>query len=201
MSEAKFMAICISHQTDQVLIERFKNGDQNAAQELITRYQDNVYTTIYYLVKDRYIADDLFQDTFLKMLAHLKRNNYVEQGKFLPWILRIAHNLCIDYFRKAKQMVKVVLPDGSDLMELLGEDSHCHEQTMVKTEVEHSVQQMITLLPEEQRTVVVLRTYGDLSFKEIAEMTGVSINTALGRMRYALKNMRRMIEEEKMILR
>lgn len=195
------MAICISHQTDQVLVERFRNGDQTAAEELINRYQDNVYTTIYYLVKDRYIADDLFQDTFLKMLAHLQRNNYVEQGKFLPWILRIAHNLCIDYFRKAKQMVRVVLPDGSDLMELLGGDSHCHEQTMVKTEVEHSVQQMITLLPKEQRTVVVLRTYGDLSFKEIAEMTGVSINTALGRMRYALKNMRRMIEEEKMILR
>ncbi|HET8572717.1 MAG TPA: sigma-70 family RNA polymerase sigma factor [Edaphocola sp.] len=195
------MAICISQQTDQVLVERFRNGDQTAAEELIARYQDNVYTTIYYLVKDRYIADDLFQDTFLKMLAHLQRNNYVEQGKFLPWILRIAHNLCIDYFRKAKQMVKVVLPDGSDLMELLGEESHCHEQTMVKTEVEQSVQQMITLLPDEQRTVVVLRTYGDLSFKEIAEMTGVSINTALGRMRYALKNMRRMIEEEKMILR
>lgn len=187
--------------SDSVLIERFRQGDSNAAAELIHRYQENVYTTIYYLVKDRVVADDLFQDTFLKALTNLPRNNYVEQGKFLAWLLRIAHNLCIDYFRRAKQQLKVVWHDGSDIMEYLADNTDCHEKVIVRGEIENSVQRMIEQLPGEQREVVVMRIYGDLSFKEIAEITSVSINTALGRMRYALKNLRKMVEEEKMILR
>lgn len=187
--------------SDSVLIERFRQGDSNAAAELIHRYQENVYTTIYYLVKDRVVADDLFQDTFLKALTNLPRNNYVEQGKFLAWLLRIAHNLCIDYFRRAKQQLKVVWHDGSDIMEYLADNTDCHEKVIVRGEIENSVQRMIEQLPGEQREVVVMRIYGDLSFKEIAEITSVSINTALGRMRYALKNLRKMAEEEKMILR
>lgn len=189
------------HYPDQILIERFRQGDSTAAAELVQRYQENVYTTIYYLVKDRIVADDLFQDAFLKVLTQIPKNNYVEQGKFLPWVLRIAHNLCIDYFRRAKQQVKVVFQDGTELMEFLGAESECHEASIVKAEVENSIQRMIELLPDEQREVVVMRIYGELTFKEIADITNVSINTALGRMRYALKNLRKMVEEENLILR
>lgn len=187
--------------SDQVLIEHFRQGDSTAAAELVHRYQDNVYTTIYYLVKDRIIADDLFQDAFLKVLTQIPKNNYVEQGKFLPWVLRIAHNLCIDYFRRAKQQVKVVFQDGTELMEFLGDESECHEAFIVRGEVENSIQRMIELLPDEQREVVVMRIYGELTFKEISDITNVSINTALGRMRYALKNLRKMVEEENLVLR
>lgn len=197
----RYMANGNQHYPDQILIERFRQGDSTAAAELVQRYQNNVYTTIYYLVKDRIIADDLFQDAFLKVLTQIPKNNYVEQGKFLPWILRIAHNLCIDYFRRTKQQLKVVFQDGTELMDFLGEESECHENSIVRAEVENSVQRMIELLPEEQREVVVMRIYGELTFKEIAEVTNVSINTALGRMRYALKNLRKMVEEENLILR
>lgn len=192
----------ISHQqlSDQTLIKQFRSGDHLAFSELLGRYKDNLYATIFYLVKDKYIAEDLFQDTIMKALRHIRDDNYMEQGKFGPWILRIGHNSCIDYFRKTKRNVPVVLEGGLNLLDYIGEHTECHEMAIVKMEVKSSVQKMIERLPKEQREVVVSRIYGELSFKEIAEMTDVSINTALGRMRYALQNLRRMVAAENLTL-
>ncbi len=196
------MTHSLKQHSDQALVHLFQTGNDSAIAELIYRYKSNVYTAIYLLVKDKYIAEDLFQDTFLKVVNNIRANRYAEQGKFLPWALRIAHNLCIDYFRKAKQQVKVTLPDGTDIFDILplGTDEHA-EYKMIKRETESCMQHLVDELPEEQREVVVMRIYGDMSFKEISDITGVSINTALGRMRYALINLRRMINENKLVLR
>jgi RNA polymerase sigma factor (sigma-70 family) len=187
--------------SDQDLVHLFSNGSESAITELIHRYQSNVYTSIYIMVKDKYIAEDLFQDTFLKIVNNIRAGKYAEQGKFLPWALRIAHNLCIDHFRKVKQQVKVTFADGTDFFALLPLREEHVEERIVRRQSEHSVQQIIDRLPEEQREVVVMRIYGEMSFKEISEITGVSINTALGRMRYALINLRRMINDYKLVLR
>lgn len=195
------MTNSMKQHSDQSLILLFRSGNEQAITELICRYQSNVYTTIYYLVRDKYIAEDLFQETFLKTIRHLQKDKYEEQGKFLPWILRIAHNLCIDHFRKVKQQVKITLSSGEDFFSCLPAHTDNAEHNYIKRQAEDTVQHMIGQLPEEQREVVLLRVYGELSFKEIADITGVSINTALGRMRYALNNMRRMIHEKKLVLR
>ncbi len=187
--------------SDQDLVCLFRNGDEKAISELIFRYQSNIYTSIYLMVKDRYIAEDLFQDTFLKIVNNLRKDRYSEQGKFLPWALRIAHNLCIDYFRKIKQQVKITLTDGTDVFDILPMKAEHAEERIIRKQTESGVQQIIDLLPEEQREVIVMRVYGEMSFKEIAGVTGVSINTALGRMRYALINLRKMISDHKMVLR
>lgn len=196
------MTTSLKQHSDQLLVQLFQKGNDIAIAELIHRYKSNVYTAIYLLVKDKFIAEDLFQDAFLKIVNNIRADRYAEQGKFLPWALRIAHNLCIDHFRKIKQQVKVTLPDGSDLFDIMpiGEDNHA-EHKMIRNETELCVQQLVDELPEEQREVVVMRVYGEMSFKEIADITGVSINTALGRMRYALINLRRMINENKLVLR
>jgi RNA polymerase sigma-70 factor (ECF subfamily) len=151
------------------------------------------------LVKDKYIAEDLFQDAFLKMIKTIRDGRYAEQGKFLPWAIRVSHNLCMDHFRRIRQQVPVTLPDGTDLSDWLssGESSDGIE----KRQIHDGVRSLVEQLPEEQREVIVMRMYGDLSFKEISDITGVSINTALGRMRYALINLRRMIAEKQMVLR
>jgi RNA polymerase sigma factor (sigma-70 family) len=188
--------------TDQTLVQLFLQGKDEAIAELIYRYKDNVYTSIYMMVKDKYTAEDLFQDTFLKIVTNIRAGRYSEQGKFLPWALRIAHNLCIDYFRKVKQQVKITLPDGSDIFSLISPSSYDNAETrMIRMQTESCVEQLIRLLPIEQREVLVMRIYGEMSFKEIAQLTGVSINTSLGRMRYALINLRKIIEEKKVALR
>lgn len=187
--------------SDQSLITHFKNGDHDAISTLIHRYQSNVYSAIYYLVKDKYIAEDLFQETFIKIIKHLRSDKYAEQGKFLPWMLRIAHNLCIDYFRKIKQEAKVTVANGEDIFSYLSFSDENAEKNIIKKQTELTVQQLIDQLPDDQREVVLLRIYGDLSFKEIAEITNVSINTALGRMRYALNNIRRVIQTKNLVLR
>jgi RNA polymerase sigma-70 factor (ECF subfamily) len=187
--------------SDQALVQLFRQGNQSAIAELISRYQSNVYTSIYYLVKDKYIAEDLFQDTFLKIMRHLQKDKYEEQGKFLPWTLRIAHNLCIDYFRKIKQQAKITTSDGTDFFARYTFNEDHAESNLIKRQTENTVQNLIDQLPQEQKEVVLLRIYGELSFKEIAGITEVSINTALGRMRYALNNMRRLIQEKKLVLR
>lgn len=195
------MTHSLKQHSDKDLVYLFRNGSDTAITELVFRYQSSVYTSIYLMVKDKYIAEDLFQDTFLKIVNNIRNDKYSEQGKFLPWALRIAHNLCIDHFRKVKQQVKVTLSDGSDFFALLPMKEAHAEDNLIRRQSEHSVQQIIDRLPEEQREVVVMRVYGEMSFKEIADITGVSINTALGRMRYALINLRRMINEYKMVLR
>lgn len=186
--------------SDSELIHSFIQGDDKALEALIYRYKDKIYTSIYMLVKDKYIAEDIFQDAFMKMIRTMRDGRYSEQGKFLPWAMRVAHNLCMDYFRKIRQQVCISLPDGKDISELIGTAESASHRIETR-EVNQSIRRLIEELPEEQREVIVLRMYGDLSFKEIADITSVSINTALGRMRYGLINLRKMIQDRKMVLR
>jgi RNA polymerase sigma factor (sigma-70 family) len=186
--------------TDAELISAFINGQETALETLIHRYKDKIYTSIYMLVKDKYIAEDIFQDAFLKMIKTMREGRYAEQGKFLPWAIRVAHNLCMDHFRRTKTQIPITLPDGKDISHLgIDMDNAC--EVIEKRQTHASVRDLIAELPEEQREVIVMRIYGDLSFKEIADMSGVSINTALGRMRYGLINLRKLIMDRQMVLR
>lgn len=180
--------------TDQNLVKQYVQGNEACLEMLINRHKDRIFTTIILIVKDSYIAEDLFQETFIKIIKNLKKGKYNEEGKFLPWAIRIARNMAIDYFRKMKRMPTVTGSDGEDVFRKIKLAVDNREEQMIRTEKENMVRDVISRLPEEQRQVLILRHYGDLSFKEIAEMTGVSINTALGRMRYALNNMRKMME-------
>ena len=182
--------------TDQQLIAEVSAGNEQALETLIVKYKDRVYTSIYYLVKDRYLAEDLFQDTMIKAINKIRKGQYAEEGKLRPWLLRIAHNLCIDYFRKIKRKPPVVDSEGIDIFSRIDNASDNREDTLIQNEDHLQVRKLLNQLPNEQREVVVLRHYYEFSFKEIAKMTSVSINTALGRMRYALINLRKMMEEE-----
>lgn len=190
----------LSLQSDASLAQAFAQGNEKALEVLVRRYKDKIYTSIYVLVKDKFLAEDIFQDAFLKIIKTIKAGRYSEQGKFLPWAIRVAHNLCMDHFRRSRQQIPVTLPDGQDISSLFG-TSETASDALEKRQVHASVRKLIEELPEEQREVIVLRIYGDLSFKEISDLTGVSINTALGRMRYALLNLRKIISENQMVLR
>ena len=187
--------------SDTQLLLQFKNGNEAALELLINRHKEKVYSTIYLFVKDAYLAEDIFQDTFIKVIKTLSQGTYRDEGKFLPWVLRIAHNLCIDHFRKNKRYPKVTTSDGFDIFAVLPFHEDNAEQAMIKDQTSDRVRQLVNQLPDEQREVVILRHYAGMSFKEIAELTDVSINTALGRMRYALINLRKMIEEKQIALR
>jgi len=191
-----------THQlSDPELIQGYMAGNAVCLEALINRHKDKVYTSIYMLVKDQYLAEDIFQDTFLKIIRTFNDGRYSEQGKFLPWAVRVAHNLCMDHFRKVRQDIPVVMEDGREIMQLMQFATESAEDGLERRQVHHSVRKLIEELPEEQKEVIVLRIYGDLSFKEIATITSVSINTALGRMRYGLINLRRLIAEKQMVLR
>ncbi|HRO42295.1 MAG TPA: sigma-70 family RNA polymerase sigma factor [Flavipsychrobacter sp.] len=187
--------------SDSELIQAYLLGHSSCLETLIYRHKDKIYTSIFMLVKDQYLAEDIFQETFLKIIRTLNDGRYSEQGKFLPWAVRVAHNLCMDHFRKIRQDIPVVMEDGREIMQLMQFATESAESGLERRQVHRSVRQLIEELPEEQREVIVLRIYGDLSFKEIADITSVSINTALGRMRYGLINLRRMIAEKHMVLR
>ncbi len=180
--------------TDQELIHLYLKGYEESLSELITRHKTKIYTSIYLLVKDEYLAEDIFQDAFIKVIKTLKAGRYNEEGKFLPWVLRISHNLVIDHFRKEKRSPIVVNNDGYDIFDVLGMHDESMEDKMIKEQTYADLRSLIHLLPSEQKEVLIMRHYGDLSFKEIADLTNVSINTALGRMRYALNNLRKMLE-------
>jgi len=191
----------IHNLSDYELIKRFMNGSQPSIEELITRYKSKVYTYILLMVKNQQLAEDLFQETFIKVIQSLKMNKYKDKGKFVSWIIRIAHNLVIDHFRKEKQINTCNNEDyEADLFNSSKFSAKNIEQLIVHDQIIKDVRKLIDELPDDQREVVMLRHYGQLSFKEIAEQTDVSINTALGRMRYALINMRKMIEEKKLSL-
>ena len=190
----------LSQQSDAELIHAYIHGQEQALEVLINRYKDKVYTSVYMLVKDKYLAEDIFQDAFLKMIKTIKDGRYAEQGKFLPWAIRVAHNLCMDHFRRSRQQIPITLPDGQDISSLFGA-SDLVADGIEKRQVHDSVRKLVEELPDEQREVIVLRIYADLSFKEISELTGVSINTALGRMRYALINLRKLIVDKELVLR
>ncbi len=191
-----------THQlSDSELIHQYMQGQSAAIEALIRRHKDRIYTAIYMLVKDQYLAEDIFQDAFLKIVRTMNSGRYREQGKFLPWALRVAHNLCMDHFRKVRLDLPVTTEDGQEILQLMKFASESAEQSLERKQTHHSVRQLIELLPEDQKEVIVLRIYGDLSFKEIAAITSVSINTALGRMRYGLINLRKLIAEKQMVLR
>lgn len=185
---------------DFQLVRSYVAGEEKSLEVLLEKYQKRVYSSIYMLVKDKYLAEDIFQDTFIKVIDNLKSGNYKEEGKFFPWVMRIAHNLCIDYFRKVKRKPQIVTEDGYDIFTVLDMREDSIEDKMIKEQSIAKVKDLINLLPNEQKEVVVLRHYAELSFKEISDITGVSINTALGRMRYALMNMRKMVEENSIVL-
>lgn len=182
-----------SNFTDEQLVHLYIDGNADAFATLVSRYKDRIYTSIYLLVKDKYLAEDLFQDVFIRIIDTLKGGRYKEEGKFLPWALRISHNLCVDYFRKVKRTPTIVTGDNYDIFELYNFSEASHEDKMIKSQGHERVRKMIDMLPEDQREVIILRHYADLSFKEIADITKCSINTALGRMRYGLISMRKMM--------
>lgn len=181
---------------DHALVQQYRRGNEQALATLLNRHKQKVFTSIYLFVRDRYIAEDLFQDTFIKVVEKLREGKYHEEGKFLPWVMRIANNLCIDYYRKTKRTPVIRTKDGFDIFKLLNFTGENAEQKMITVQAHERVKMLIDQLPEEQKEVVILRHYSDLSFKEIADITNVSINTALGRMRYALINIRRMMVEK-----
>jgi RNA polymerase sigma-70 factor (ECF subfamily) len=185
---------------DAVLVQHYVAGDENALATLISRHQSKVYGFIYSKVTDRDVSDDIFQDTFIKVIKTLKSNAYNEEGKFLPWVMRIAHNLIVDHFRRNKKMPVLRETDEFSIFSIMSDNAPNVESTMINAQVESDLQKLIDELPTDQREVLVMRIYQDLSFKEIAEITGVSINTALGRMRYALMNLRKVIQKHKIIL-
>ena len=186
--------------TDQELVREYLTGSENALEHLITRHKEKVCTSIIIFTKDRYLAEDLFQDTFIKVINKLKAGKYKEEGKFLPWVMRISYNICIDHYRKTKRSPKVVNTEGFDIFDILPLSQESPEQLMMGNQSKDKVRKLLEELPEEQKEVVLLRHYYDFSFKEIAELTGVSINTALGRMRYSLINLRKVIEEKQIQL-
>ncbi|WP_083729887.1 sigma-70 family RNA polymerase sigma factor [[Flexibacter] sp. ATCC 35208] len=186
--------------SDEQLITLFKKGHANALEELVQRHKDKLYTSIFLLVKDSFLAEDIFQDTFIKIIDTIRAERYTEKGKFLPWAMRIAHNLCVDYFRKIKRTPIIKTSDDKDIFNVLSFSESSAEEKMITRQSHDRVRRMLDMLPEEQREVIILRHYADLSFKEIADLTQVSINTALGRMRYGLINLRKMMTEKQICL-
>ena len=186
--------------SDAILVSQYINGDEPSLSILINRHQQRLYSFIYSKVYDRDVAEDVFQDTFIKVIKTLKLGKYNEEGKFLPWVMRIAHNLVIDYFRKNKRMPKFNNSKDFDIFSVLSDSALNAEDKLVRSQIHNDIRNLVEELPEDQRTVIKLRMYNDMSFKEISENTSVSINTALGRMRYALINLRKLIEENNVIL-
>ena len=184
--------------TDNQLVNSFQQGNNQALEILITRYKDKIFTSIKILVKDAHLAEDLFQDTFIKIIDTLRSNRYNEEGKFLPWAMRIAHNLCIDHLRKVSRTPTIKTSDDQDIFEVLNFSEDGADKTMMKGQSHSMVRRLLDMLPEDQREVIVLRHFADMSFKEIATLTNCSINTALGRMRYGLINMRKIVEEKQL---
>ncbi len=182
--------------SDAALLSAYIHGEDKAFETLVKRSKSKVYTSIYLIVKDRYIAEDLMQETYIKAIDVIKSGRYNEEGKFLPWVVRIGHNLAIDFFRKDKRYPTIVLEDGSKLFNSFEFAEESSEDIQLKADKIKNVRELIKKLPDEQREVLVMRHYEELSFQEIADQTGVSINTALGRMRYALINLRKMLEKQ-----
>ena len=186
--------------TDASLVRDYLDGNENALGALINRHQHRIYSFIFSKVYNRDIAEDIFQDTFIKVIRTLKRGKYNEEGKFLPWVMRISHNLVIDHFRKNKRMPKFDNSGDFNIFSVLSDGDLNAEKQLIKDQIESDVQELIKELPEDQLEVLTMRIYKDMSFKEISDRTGVSINTALGRMRYALINLRKIIEKRNLIL-
>jgi RNA polymerase sigma factor (sigma-70 family) len=185
---------------DRQLVSRYLSGEESAFETLLRRHRDRVYGYIKMMVKDHQLAEDIFQDVFVKAVLTMKRGNYNEEGKFLPWILRISHNLVIDTFRKNKRFPTVDGGPEFDIFNIIKDEDKNIDEVIIEDQINADLLKVIEFLPEEQKEVLKLRHFSGLSFKEISEDTGVSINTALGRMRYALINLRKLIEDHNILL-
>ncbi len=190
----------LSKLSDHELINLFNTGNVNAFETLVLRHKDKIYTSILFLVKDKYLAEDIFQDVFIRVIDTIKGGRYTEEGKFLPWAMRIAHNLCVDYFRKVKRTPTIRNSEDQDIFEVLNFTEESAEDKLIKKQSHNRVKDMLDQLPEDQREVIILRHYADMSFKEIAHISNCSINTALGRMRYGLINLRKMMVQKQISL-
>ncbi len=190
----------LSKLSDHELIQSFVAGNTNALEVLVLRHKDKLYTSILFLVKDKYLAEDIFQDVFIRVIDTVRSGRYTDEGKFLPWVMRIAHNLCVDHFRKVKRTPVIKTGEDQDIFEVLNFTEESAEDRMMKKQSHNRVKDMLDQLPEDQREVIILRHYADMSFKEIATITGCSINTALGRMRYGLINLRKMMVHKQIAL-
>lgn len=186
--------------SDSALVSNYINGDEKSLEVLILKHKSKLFGFIYSKIGDRQLAEDVFQDTFIKVIHTLKKGNYNEEGKFLPWVMRIAHNLVIDYFRKSNRLPKFSRTDEFDIFSVLSDDSKNKESQIMQEQLYSQIVGLIDFLPKDQREVLKMRIYNELSFKEISENTDVSINTVLGRMRYALINMRKMVNQKDIIL-
>ncbi len=185
---------------DQQLIARYLDGDERAFEELLSRHKQKIYTSIYLFVKDTALAEDIFQEVFIKIIDTLRKGKYNHEGKFVQWAMRISYNMCVDYFRRVKRRPTVSPTDTFDIFDVLQSSETNAEQNLIKSQTHQKIRKLVDKLPPEQREVVILRHYADMSFKEISQLTRVSINTALGRMRYALINIRKMVEEQEVSL-
>ena len=186
--------------TDNQLIHAFQDGNNKALEILIDRYKDKIFTSLHILLKDRYLAEDLFQDLFIKIIDTLRSKRYNEEGKFLPWALRIGHNLCVDHFRKVNRTPTITTDDDRDIFDVINVVADGADKGILTQQSHEQVRDVLNLLPPEQREVIVLRHYGELSFKQIAQITNCTLNTALGRMRYGLLNMRKIISDRQIAL-
>lgn len=186
--------------SDALLVKDYVTGNERALEVLIKRHQSRIYGFIYSKISDSDISNDIFQDTFIKVIKTLKNNSYNEEGKFLPWVMRIAHNLIIDHFRRNKKMPMFRETEKFSIFSIMSDDSPNIESQIITDQVENDVRKLLEELPDDQKEVLMMRMYQDMSFKEIAEVTGVSINTSLGRMRYALMNLRKVIDKHQIIL-
>ncbi len=185
---------------DQELISLYLNGNSTAFEVLLKRHKDKIYTSIYLFVKDTELAEDIFQEVFIKIIDTLRKEKYNNEGKVLQWAMRIAYNMCVDHFRRAKRMTKISNTETFDIFNILEcKDDHM-ENSIIKSQIHSKLRHLVDQLPDEQREVVILRHYADMSFKEISQMTRVSINTSLGRMRYALINLRKLVTEAEMVM-
>lgn len=185
---------------DSALVKEYVRGNERALETLINRHNQKITSFIYSKVLDRDVTEDIFQDTFIKVIQTLKRGNYSEEGKFLPWVMRIAHNLIIDHFRRNKRMPKFEGGEDFNIFSVIGDDQPNIERQMIQDQIDCDLEMLIDELPDDQREVLIMRIYKDMSFKEISECTGVSINTALGRMRYALINLRKIVQKNNIVL-
>ena len=185
---------------DHQLIDFYLSGDESAFSTLLHRHKAKIYSSIYMFTKDRELADDLFQDVFIKIIDTLRKGKYNHEGKFLQWALRISYNMCVDQFRRSKRRTKVSATETFDIFDVLESDDPNRETSMIRDQTYERVRTLVDMLPSEQREVVILRHYGDMSFKEIACLTDVSINTALGRMRYALINICKFVDEKQLVI-
>lgn len=192
--------MCKVKKTDQELVSEFLKGNEDTLQELILRHERKIFTSIFLLVKDKELANDIFQDTFIKVINTLRSGNYNEEGKFISWVMRIAHNLVIDHFRSLKRMPMVYDTDDYSVFDTIPLQDGNIEDKIIAEQIQMDVRRLIEELPYDQREVVIMRHFANMSFKEIAECTNVSINTSLGRMRYALINLRKLISEKQLVL-